>query len=325
MKILLAVDESPYSSEAVREVIARPWPPGTIVRVLSAVEDILTPATDLWYDASGNLQHANQELTERAEQMTARIAESLADTGLKSEPLVRHGDPRTLIVDEAKEWGADLIVIGTHGYKGFKRILLGSVAHSIVSNAPCSVEVVRMKPVEDAKAEMESIPVSEARGADAVKGAQPKHMGVLRLERLISSFRIAMLATVTRGGHMHSFPIVACRAGSDKELWFFIHAHTYRVDNAESDQQVNINYADVDGDIYVSISGKARLVQDRLNLEQLWDVVYEDWFSQGIDDPDLALLRVCVDEVEYWDASESLMVRLMPEPQTRREWGVGKK
>jgi nucleotide-binding universal stress UspA family protein len=58
---------------------------------------------------------------------------------------VRHGDPRSVTIDEATEWRADLIVVGSHGYTGIKRLLLGSVAHSVVSHAPCSVEVVRQK------------------------------------------------------------------------------------------------------------------------------------------------------------------------------------
>ena len=49
-------------------------------------------------------------------------------------------------VDEATEWPADLIVLGSHGYTGLKRWLLGSVAQSVVAHASCSVEVVRGKP-----------------------------------------------------------------------------------------------------------------------------------------------------------------------------------
>ena len=60
---------------------------------------------------------------------------------------MRDGDPRSAIVDEAEEWGADLIVVGSHGYTGLKRWLLGSVAQSVVGHAPCSVEVVRRKQI----------------------------------------------------------------------------------------------------------------------------------------------------------------------------------
>jgi general stress protein 26 len=269
----------------------------------------------LWYDAYGDLQHSNRELTERAEQLTARIAESLDDTDLKTEPLVRHGDPRSVIVEVAKEWGADLIVIGTHEYTGLKRLLLGSVTQSVVSHAPCSVEVVRQKSAIDAKAEMEAaaeMTTSEDRSKRETKDATG---GSLRLEALVSGFRIAMLTTIGEDGHLHSYPIFARAAFFDSELWFFTHAHTYRVKDVASDRQINVSYADADRDVYVSISGKGCLVQDRPGLEKSWDAAYEEWFSRGLSDQDLALLRVSVEEVEYWDSSESLMVRLLPEPQ----------
>jgi general stress protein 26/nucleotide-binding universal stress UspA family protein len=318
MKILLAVDDSRYSSEAVREVIERTWPPDTIIRVLSAVEDIPPPTADLWYDATGSLERANQELAERFEQLSARTAESLADAGLKAEAVVRHGDPRSVIVKEATEWSADLIVVGSHGYTGLKRLLLGSVAQSVVAHAPCSVEVVRIKPASGADDKMESAGPREAATEDS--GAEvpgdAKRDDVLRLEALISGIRIAMVTTMSDDGRLRSRPIVAHAAGFDRELWFFTHAHTYKVGNAERDRPVNISYADPDKEHYVSISGKGRLVQDRRKIEELWDPFYEDWFSQGLADRDLALLRVSIEEVEYWDASESLMVRLMLEPNS---------
>lgn len=145
MKILLAIDGSEHSAAAVEEVAARPWPSGTQVRVLSAVERVVPPAAEIWYDAGGNLEQARQEMTKHADQLTAGVAETLRASDLAAETAVRDGDPRSVIVDEAKEWGADLIVVGSHGYTGVKRWLLGSVAQSVVSHAPCSVEVVRRK------------------------------------------------------------------------------------------------------------------------------------------------------------------------------------
>jgi nucleotide-binding universal stress UspA family protein len=143
MKILLAVDESEYSAAAAAAVATRPWPSGTIVRVLTAREPVVPPAAELWYDAGGSIERAQQELTARAEQLTAGVAETLRASGLTTETAVRDGEPRSVIVDEARDWSADLIVIGSHGYTGLKRWLLGSVAQAVVNHAPCSVEVVR--------------------------------------------------------------------------------------------------------------------------------------------------------------------------------------
>jgi nucleotide-binding universal stress UspA family protein len=84
-------------------------------------------------------------MTKRATQLTEKASKSLNEKGLKIESAVREGDARSLVVDEARKWSADLIVLGSHGYSGIKRLLLGSVASSVVSHAPCSVEIVRRK------------------------------------------------------------------------------------------------------------------------------------------------------------------------------------
>jgi len=60
-----------------------------------------------------------------------------------AEAFVREGDPRSVTGGEAKDWDADLIILGSHGYTGFKRWLLGSVTQAVASHAPCSVEKVR--------------------------------------------------------------------------------------------------------------------------------------------------------------------------------------
>jgi len=145
MKTVLAIDGSSYSEYAVKTVAERLWPSNTTVRVLTVIQDIPPPASELWYDASGSLERVNQELEKRAEGLVKNIAESLKPSGLNVELAVRHGDPRSVIVDEATEWEADLIVVGSHGYTGLKRLLLGSVSQSVVAHAPCSVEVVRPK------------------------------------------------------------------------------------------------------------------------------------------------------------------------------------
>ena len=78
-----------------------------------------------------------------ARELAEAAAESLQVTGLRIESVVKKGDPRRLIVDEAKSWGADLIVMGACGHTAFERWLIGSVAQSVVTHAPCSVELVR--------------------------------------------------------------------------------------------------------------------------------------------------------------------------------------
>lgn len=146
MRILLPVNASQYSAQAVHEVTKRPWPAGTRVRVLSAVEPMPPPAMGpLMFDAAGSLDRLERQRTKAANRLAERVAHSLAARGLKADTAVLGGDPRSVIVDEAKKWKADLIVLGSNHHTGIEKWLLGSVAQSVVSHAPCSVEVVRRK------------------------------------------------------------------------------------------------------------------------------------------------------------------------------------
>ena len=145
MKILLAIDESKYSTWAVREVAKRPWPKGTTVRVLTVAEPFPQIALEPWYGARESLERIDEEVQKRARNLTKKTSDHLRKKGFKVDAAVRQGNARSEIVDEAEGWRADLIVMGSHGYTGIKRFLLGSVASSVVSHAPCSVEIVRRK------------------------------------------------------------------------------------------------------------------------------------------------------------------------------------
>jgi len=151
VNILLAVDGSAPSEEAVRELASRPWPQPSTVRVLyveplpmlGAAAYAPPPMTVASTSLPVAVLDAEREATERAAAIAAKHAEKLKAVGLATEFRQRRGDVGSEIVDEAKEWPADLIVMGSHGRTGLKRLLLGSVAHAVVSRAPCSVEVVR--------------------------------------------------------------------------------------------------------------------------------------------------------------------------------------
>jgi nucleotide-binding universal stress UspA family protein len=143
MKILLAVDGSPHSLEALDEVRQRPWPNGSRVRILSVVQPIVPPAADFAAGAAALPQELFDEQRRAAQRVVAQTERALRSTALTSEPFVREGDPKSEIVEEAIQWGADLIVMGSHGHSALERLLLGSVANSVINHSPCSVEVVR--------------------------------------------------------------------------------------------------------------------------------------------------------------------------------------
>jgi general stress protein 26 len=131
-----------------------------------------------------------------------------------------------------------------------------------------------------------------------------------KLADLIDATRIAMLTTEETDGSLRSRPLATLQMDSDGKLWFFTAMSSGKVEEIDQHRKVNLSYANVERQDYVSISGHARLLRDRPKMEKLWTRWVEPWFPNGLDDPDLALLEVSIDEAEFWDAPASRMQRL---------------
>jgi nucleotide-binding universal stress UspA family protein len=145
MKILLAIDDSKFSQAAVQMVMGQNSPRKTAVRVLHVVEPLEAP----YYPELStppyptNLSDINKGRMKAGRDLVEQVLKELRAAGFKADGSVRAGHVRTLVVDVAKKWHADLIAVGSHGRKGLKRILLGSVSDHIARHAHCSVEIVR--------------------------------------------------------------------------------------------------------------------------------------------------------------------------------------
>lgn len=128
MKVLLAIDDSKFSEIATQAVIQQIRPEATEVCVLHVV-----PLAALIQAVRGGRE------------LVARVEEQLKNAGYKVSSTVEQGDPRETVIDYAKSWHADLIVLGSHGRTGLDRLLLGSVAESIARHSRCSVLIVRRR------------------------------------------------------------------------------------------------------------------------------------------------------------------------------------
>lgn len=133
---------------------------------------------------------------------------------------------------------------------------------------------------------------------------------IKKLGEMIKDIDYAMLTTATGEGRLRSRPMSTQQAEFDGDLWFFTGADSPKVREIQEDQQVNLSYAQPDKNRYVSVSGRAAVVRDRKKAEELWNPAYKAWFPEGLDDPNLALLRVRVEEAEYWDSPSSAVVHL---------------
>ena len=148
MKVLLALDGSPCSETALGEVARRPWPADTQVRVLSVVEPPAPLVAEPYMVAVGYFEETEKALRQQASGAVERAAARLRaepHTPLQVSTQVLTGSPKRTIVEDAEAWGADLIVVGSHGYQTWERMLLGSVSQSVAAHALCSVEIVRCR------------------------------------------------------------------------------------------------------------------------------------------------------------------------------------
>lgn len=132
-----------------------------------------------------------------------------------------------------------------------------------------------------------------------------------KLGELIKDIKIAMMTTVEQDGSLRSRPMGTQQVEFDGDLWFFTREHAAKVDEVQHDQHINISYANPDDQRYVSVSGTATLVKDQQKAKEFWNPLYKAWFPEGLDDPELALLKVHVDKAEYWDAPSSTVVLLV--------------
>ena len=118
VRIVVGFDGSTASDAAVNSVASRSWPVGTEVRVITARE-ASTP-----------------------EERSIRL-EKLRAGGLLPTEISKDGEPAHVLMEEANEWGADSIFVGTRNLHGFQHLLQGSVSAAVAAHARCSVEVVR--------------------------------------------------------------------------------------------------------------------------------------------------------------------------------------
>jgi len=132
---------------------------------------------------------------------------------------------------------------------------------------------------------------------------------IQKLNDLIKDVKVAMLTTID-WGILRSRPMQTQEFDFDGDLWFFTSSETHKTEEIEKDRRVNVSYAAPDSNTYVSVTGTAEIVNDRAKIEELWNPIYKAWFPDGLEDPNLILLKVAVEQAEYWDSPSSTLVQV---------------
>ena len=129
-----------------------------------------------------------------------------------------------------------------------------------------------------------------------------------KLREIVKAVDICMLTTVDEQGDLHSRPMSNNREVEfDGDLWFFTYGSSHKVNEIGRVPKVNASFADTDAQLYASVTGQAEIVRDRAKINELWQPQLRAWFPEGVETPDIALLKVTAERGEYWDGSQSIV------------------
>jgi nucleotide-binding universal stress UspA family protein len=145
MKVLVAIDDSPYSKIVVDAVCNRRWPTDTQFKLLSVLEPLPVSTCECECGTFKTLKEINKKRNEQlhatANEARHKIEKAVPTAGVHYE--IEEGDPKVEIVKAAVEWEADRILVGAHGRTICPHFLPGSVSRSVVKNAHCTCEVIQ--------------------------------------------------------------------------------------------------------------------------------------------------------------------------------------
>ena len=173
MKVLIALDDSECSDAAFESVVERCWAKDAQFRVITVAVPVYlqAPMAGMYCEPMIVAQNEYENYCgKRVQERIKQLEKLFPENAVSGETLL--GPVAESIIDEAKSWNADLVVLGSHGRKGFSRFFLGSVAERFAVHAPCSVEIVKQR--QSASKSTESAHVVEMASPETVEKTQEK-------------------------------------------------------------------------------------------------------------------------------------------------------
>ncbi|HYE56401.1 MAG TPA: pyridoxamine 5'-phosphate oxidase family protein [Chitinophagaceae bacterium] len=137
------------------------------------------------------------------------------------------------------------------------------------------------------------------------------HEAVKKLQKLVEEIRICMFCTLPSQSNAETRPMATMKADDQGILWFFTHCTSPKIQDLQQDQDVQLIYAHPGKDSFLTVYGKASLMNDRDKIEELWNPMVKAWFPQGKDDPNICIIRVAPQEAYYWDNESNKMVEFL--------------
>lgn len=137
------------------------------------------------------------------------------------------------------------------------------------------------------------------------------NQNIEKLIEMVKDVRICMLITnEKKAENLSGRPMSIAKIDDDGTMWFFTKESSYKVNEIEESKKVSIAITNESTNNYLMINGTATLTSDKTKMAALWNSIMKAWFPLGLDDPDMALIKVVPNEVNYWDSSSNKMVVL---------------
>jgi general stress protein 26 len=130
-----------------------------------------------------------------------------------------------------------------------------------------------------------------------------------KVRELVKSTRLAMLTSIDPDGRLVSKPMATQDVDFDGDVWFIAERESHKVRNIAANPQVNVAYASSSS--WVSLSGRAEVVDDEAKLAELWNTFTGAWLEGGPENPNNVLIKVTADSAEYWDSPGSKVTQVL--------------
>jgi general stress protein 26 len=129
-----------------------------------------------------------------------------------------------------------------------------------------------------------------------------------KIRELVKNIDFCMLSTQAAETSIRSRPMSSNGdIDDDGTIYFFTKNDSRLVDEIELNQEVNVSFTDSKNHVYISISGTAELISDKATQKKHWKPQLKVWFPRGVDSPEVLLVRVTMEEAEYWQSEGGLI------------------
>lgn len=131
-----------------------------------------------------------------------------------------------------------------------------------------------------------------------------------KFKKLVDDIKICMFIT-NNNDNNHTRPMATIQTDEDGTLWFFTDVRSVKVEEVGKDNAVHLVYAHPGKESYLDVWGSAQVITDKQQIKDKWSPIVKAWFPDGVDDPNLSLLKVKPSSSYYWDSETGKMIAFM--------------